>query len=190
MLNMLRSDIYRLWKSGALVAFPIAAAIVFALFGTAEIMDGAWSGRAGSGDLYDPTFVGLASAVGFGMFSCFRSYRADGWFGCLIPTLKPARSNGLRHVASPCALYRCRSHHMLRRRCCCHCHLAGGMCLVARGRYYRGGTGGCRPGCAMGSSRSAGVRVLRKHRVGHLSALRRFARSVVRRDSPVLRRIG
>ena len=38
MLNMLRSDIYRLWKSGALVAFPIAAAIVFALFGTAEIM--------------------------------------------------------------------------------------------------------------------------------------------------------
>ena len=66
MLNMLRSDFYRLWKSGALVAFPIAAAIVFALFGTAEIMDGAWSGRAGSGDLYDPTFVGLAGAVGFG----------------------------------------------------------------------------------------------------------------------------
>lgn len=67
MLNMLRADMYRLRKSSALVVFPVAMAIVFAVFAVAEIQTGGWRGRWGfGGETYDPTFVGLAGAVGLG----------------------------------------------------------------------------------------------------------------------------
>lgn len=66
MLNMLRAILFRLRKSGALIAAPLAAVAVFAIFGAAELEMGFWNGRWASGETYDPTFLGLAGRVAFG----------------------------------------------------------------------------------------------------------------------------